>query len=445
MPWCLAAQLAWADPAPPTNSTPPTISGTAQDGDQLAAEPGTWNGDGSTITYQYAGSDGQTGSPIALSAADVGQSLSVTVTPSNDAGPTTAPATSDTVGPVGPLPSTTSLLVSPERAVTNQSVTLIATVTSVVTTNTALSGTVTFEKGDAPIAGCANMPVTPSGQGATVACSTSFAASTASLSAVFSPGPDSIVAGSVSPGQTFVVGPDSSSTSLDASPKVNVGVSTTYTATVTPPPSRPGPVEPTGSVEFFDGGQPIASCADQPLTNGGATCTVTYETLGAHSISARYVGDANFTDSSSAVEPVSAVRAPTSVLGTITATMQWTFYYTPSYTKVTNLVVHGVPSAATVLVKCSGRGCPFAHHASALSKRTRCGKKNNGMCFTSGRFNITPGFASRRLAVGTRVTVEIIRPNWIGKYYRFTMRAHRGPRVQIACLAPGGSVPDAGC
>ena len=60
-------------------------------------------------------------------------------------------------------------------------------------------------------------------------------------------------------------------------------------------------------------------------------------------------------------------------------------------------------------------------------------------------FNVTPGFASRRLAVGARVTVEIIRPNWIGEYYRFTMRARRGPGVQIARLAPGGSVPGAGC
>ena len=183
------------------------------------------------------------------------------------------------------------------------------------------------------------------------------------------------------------------------------------------------------------------------LTNGGATCTVAYANSGAHSITARYVGDANFTGSSSPAEPVSVVPVPTNLLGTITATMQWSFYYKPSYTKITSLVVNGVPSGAVVLVNC-GPAAAAARSATtpASPKRTQCGKQNKGMCFTSGRsFNITPGFASRRLAVGTRVTVEIIRPSWIGKYYRFTMRARRGPRAQIACLVPGGTVPRAGC
>jgi hypothetical protein len=343
------------------------------------------------------------------------------------------------------LPTTTSLLATPTRAVTNQPVTLIATVTSIVSTSTALWGTVTFDDGGTPIEGCSETVLTPSGQSATVACSTAFAAPAASLTAVFSPTPGSILAGSVSTEETVAVGPDSTVTRLDVSPTIDVGATTTYTATVTPPPSRPGPLEPTGSVGFADGGQPIASCAGQPLTNGAATCTVYYATAGAHSITACYAGDANFTGSSSPAEPVSVAPVPTNVLGTITATMEWAFYFTPSYTKVSSLVVNGVPSGATVLVNCSGRGCPFAHRTSALSNRTRCGKKRAGMCFMSGSFNITPGFASRPLAVGTRVAVEIVLPDWVGKYYRFTMRARRGPRVQIACLAPGGSVPGAGC
>jgi hypothetical protein len=289
------------------------------------------------------------------------------------------------------------------------------------------------------------MAVTPNGQSATVACTTSFAASTASLTAVFSPTAGSILAGSVSPGDTLAVGPDSTSTVLDATPTVNLSAATTYTATVAPPSVRPGPFDPTGSVQFLDGGQPIASCASEPLTNGAATCTVTYASTGQHSITARYVGDANFFGSSSPSEAVSAVRVPTGVLGTITATMRWVFYYTPSYTKITNLVVTGVPPGATVVVECTGRGCPFAHHSSVLANRTRCGRSPR-MCFGHGTsFNVTPAFASRRLAVGTRVTVEVVRPNWIGEYYRFTMRARRGPGVQIACLAPGGSVPGAGC
>lgn len=67
------------------------------------------------------------------------------------------------------------------------------------------------------------------------------------------------------------------------------------------------------------------------------------------------------------------------------------------------------------------------------------------MCLMGGSFRITPGFASRRLAVGARITVEITRPHWVGKYYRFTIRSRQAPRVLISCLAPGASVPGQGC
>jgi hypothetical protein len=446
-------------PPAPVNTTAPSVSGTAEQGKTLTVTNGSWSNAPTKYSYAWEQCNssgncspipGATSSSYTLSAVDIGATIACVVTASGPGGQTAASsgktaAVAEAPTPPGSLPTTTSLLATPTRTVTNQPVTLIATVTSIVTTSTALWGTVTFEDGSAPIEGCADMAVTPSGQSATVACSTSFAASTAHLTAVFSPTAGSILAGSASPGEAVVVGLDATATTLDVSPTVNVGATTTYTATVTPPPSRPGPLEPTGSVRFTDGGQPIASCAGQPLTNGAATCTVYYATAGAHSITARYVGDANFTGSSSPAESVSVAPVPTNVLGTITATMEWAFYFTPSYTKVSNLVVNGVPSGATVLVNCSGRGCPFAHHTSALSNRTRCGKKRAGMCFMSGSFNITPGFASRPLSVGTRVAVEIVLPEWVGKYYRFTMRARRGPRVQIACLAPGGSIPGAGC
>lgn len=347
--------------------------------------------------------------------------------------------------PTGPLPTTTALLASPTSAVTNESVTLIATVTSIVNPSTGTWGTVTFDDDGAPIQGCVGMAVTPNGQSATVACLTSFAASRASVTAAFSPAADSVLAGSVSPSGTVTIEPDSTSTTLDASGTVDVGAATTYTATVTPPAARPGPLDPTGSVEFLDGGQPIPSCASQPLANGAATCTVTYAAPGHHSITARYLGDANFDGSSSPSEPVTAAPVPVRAVGTITSTMEWVFYYTPSYTQVRTLVVYRVPSAADVLVSCSGHACPFAHRSSILAKGMPCGKLVR-MCFTHGHsFNITPGFGHRHLPVGTRITVEVTRPNWIGKYYRFTVRARRGPLIQISCLAPGASVPGIGC
>ena len=444
-------------PPAPVNTTAPVLTGTAEQGDTIKVGNGSWS-NSTAFSYAWADCSNTTCSPIAgatsssytLSAADVGSTIICVVTATGPGGSTSANSNKSAVVAAAPTPpasqpTTTAVLASPTTAVTNQSVTLIATVTSSRSSSTALWGAVTFENGGAAIGGCANMPVTPSGQSATVACTASFAASSPQLAAIFNPAAGSILKGSVSPVNAIAVGPDSTSTSVQVSNPVTVGASTTFTATVAPPAARLGPAEPTGSVEFLDGAQPIGSCASQPLANGQTTCTVTYPAAGSHAITARYGGDANFTGSSSPTDPVSVAPVPTNVIGTITSTMQWAFYYTPGFTKVRNLVVNGVSPGATVLVRCSGKGCPFAHRATVLTKRAQCGRKTKGMCLTLGSFEITPGFQSHKLRVGVRITVEIVRPSWVGKFYRFTVRSKRGPRIQIGCLAPGGSVPGAGC
>jgi hypothetical protein len=125
--------------------------------------------------------------------------------------------------------------------------------------------------------------------------------------------------------------------------------------------------------------------------------------------------------------------------------MQWTFHYTRSYTQIRALFVNAVPAGATVLVKCHGRGCPFAHHNLVLAKVKRCGAKTRGICSTHGGIDLAPGFATRHLAIGAQLAVVISRPKWVGKYYAFTVRARRAPSIRIACLAPGGTSPGRGC
>jgi hypothetical protein len=445
-------------PPAPVNTKAPAITGTAEQDDTLSVSNGTWS-NGPTLTYAWeecnsSGSscsaiNGATSNSYALSAADVGSTIVCVVTATGPGGSTSAKTSKTAVVAAAPIPvasqsTTINVLVTPSSPVTNQTVTLIATVTA-GTSSTALWGGVTFENGGAAIAGCANMAVTPSGQSATVACSTSFAASSAQLSAVFIPTTGSILKGSSGSAGTLAIGPDSSSTSLDASGSVTVGTSTTYTATVTPPAARPGPIEPTGSVEFLDGGQPIGSCANQPLANGAATCAITYTSTGTHDISARYSGDANFSGSSSPTGQLDATAPATTVMGTISSTMQWQFYYTPKYTIVRALVVNGVSNGATVVVKCHGHGCPFASHAALLPTGKKCGKKGARMCSAGGSFNVTPGFSGRRLKVGAHITVSIMQPNWVGKTYSFTVRARRGPTIQIGCLAAGSANSPVGC
>jgi hypothetical protein len=431
-------------PPAPVNTQPPAI--TSAKG-TLSVSDGQWDNNPTGFSYAWQscnapGTDcnpipGATSSSYALSAADIGTTIFCLVTATGAGGSTPAKSGKTQVVSASNIPpasqaTTTDLLATPTAPVTNQSVTLVATVTTAAS-STARWGTVTFENGAGAIGGCANMPAAPSGRSATVACSTSFAASTAQLSAVFIPASGSILQGSSSPGTRLTIGPDTSSTTLTAAPSVNVGSSITYTAAVAPA-AHQGPVQPTGWVEFLDGSIPIGSCASQPLSGGAATCTVSYDTSGVHQITARYSGDGNFSGSSSGTNQVSVVPVPTTVLGTITATMQWAFYFTPRYTAVRNLVVNGASPGVKVVVTCHGHGCPFARRATSLSSGKRCGRKAKRPCPAPGMLDLSPTFAGSHLAVGTRITVSVIRPGWIGKSYRFTIRARRAPQVQIGSL-----------
>lgn len=170
-------------------------------------------------------------------------------------------------------------------------------------------------------------------------------------------------------------------------------------------------------------------------------------------------------------------------------TMQWTFHYTPAYTKALSLAVNGAPAGASVLIACHGRGCPFTAHLTVIggvSRRPRdreggygygyghgtgghrrcgsegdghrgcgcgadaqggcgCGVNGQGGCQTGVTLELGSYFQRHRLGVGTRITVAITRRWWIGKYYLFKTRAGHAPRVHVACLAPGETQPGVAC
>jgi len=86
--------------AAPTNSAPPTISGTAQVGSTLTAANGSWNGSPTGYTYAWSRCDqngascaaisGATANTYVLSSVDAGATLRVVVTATNSAGSTQA-------------------------------------------------------------------------------------------------------------------------------------------------------------------------------------------------------------------------------------------------------------------------------------------------------------------------------------------------------------------
>jgi hypothetical protein len=88
----------------PTDTAPPSISGTAQEDQTLTAAPGAWTGSPATYTYQWRDCDpsgfsctdipGATSPAYTASAADVGSTLVVRVTAANAAG-SSQPAVSE--------------------------------------------------------------------------------------------------------------------------------------------------------------------------------------------------------------------------------------------------------------------------------------------------------------------------------------------------------------
>ena len=412
------------------------------------------------------------GQTVGFSSSDPGETISsttnnhdgfytATITSSTTVGFATITATDNSVSPLTSAQarlaqaanaSTTTLIALPSAPVTNQVVTLIATVTSSSSAATP-SGAITFEARGAALSGCAFMPVATSFQSATVTCQTSFSAATspAQVAAVFTSNRGSIVADSTSATDDLAVGRDATSTALDVSnPTVKVGSRATYTVTVTP--IHRGSVAPSGLVEFLDQGAPIASCAGQALINSNAsaaaTCTVTYRKVGEHLITTHYGGDNNFNGSSSSPSQRVSVRTlPVRARGTITSTMLWTFYYTPAYTKVLALMVQNASAGMTARVECRGRGCPFATRATAVTKLKRCSTRAPSRCSSRApaTIDLVRSFRSHRLHAGSQITIELTRPGFIGKSYLFKIRAGHPPVIEIRCLPPGRIRPGVGC
>jgi hypothetical protein len=325
--------------------------------------------------------------------------------------------------------STTALGASPAAPVANQVVTLVATV-SAAGNHGPISGSVTVANFGAPIGGsCSDAPV--SSAHPTVTCRVSFSADSSpeQLTATFTPDADSAVAGS-SGRITLPIARDATSTSLAVSNRAPaITTRTRYTATVRS--RHAGFAEPTGSVQFLDGAKTISGCARQPLRLSGgslaATCSAAYRLPRAHNISARYLGDRDFSASSSLSTKVRALRAITSKLSS-------SFRPTRVYTSITALVVKGVPAGSKVVTVCHGKGCPFARQARSVAT-SRQGR----------RVDLSTPFARRRLAINAVVAVAIVRTNWIGKYYGFVVRSGRAPSAQVSCLAPGSAKPGVGC
>jgi hypothetical protein len=104
---------------PPTNTSPPTISGTAQKGQRLHADPGSWSGS-QPMSFDYrwqrcnasgdscANISGATGHDYVLTSADVGNTVRVVITAHNSAGMGTAASSPTAVVAAPQAPASTA-------------------------------------------------------------------------------------------------------------------------------------------------------------------------------------------------------------------------------------------------------------------------------------------------------------------------------------------------
>lgn len=339
---------------------------------------------------------------------------------------------------------TVTLVASPSSAVTNQPITLFAAVNP---HGGSLAGTVTFYAADHAISGCSDKAV--SNADPTATCPTTFTAATSpgGVTATFTPSGSSNVTAGTGATLLFVGRASTSAAVILPAPTVAAGAKVTYTAAVTP--GWGGAAVPSGTVAFLDRGVAIAACADRPLVASGsspyATCTASSSVSGTHGITAVYNGDQNFLASDAAAQQFS-ILGPR-ILGTMAATMQWSFFYAPKYSRVLDLRVSSAPVGATIHVGCQGGGCPFRDQATKIVRHTGCRSRSGHRCSTvsAGIVQLAPAFGKRHLRVGAQVSIAIVQPRWVGKYYGFTFRARRGPSVQVSCLAPGAIRPGKSC
>jgi Bacterial Ig-like domain (group 3) len=422
--------------AVPAAAAPPVIQGTPHQGQTLTLGQGTWANNPASITDQWEDClgavcipiAGQTGGTYTLGPGDVGHTIVVVETATNDGGPG-LPAASAHTGIVTATSTTSVVAFSASAPMANQSLTLVATVVS-TSGNANPAGSMTFLNGATAIRGCTGMGV-KGGQSSTVVCQASFPAGTPLISAAYVPGPGSLVDGSNSAPTAVTVGRDPTSISLAVTTKVARGGRATYSATVVLPVSNSGPAAPTGSMRFFDRGHAIPACVNQQLTNLTSTCTVKYRRRGTHHISALYTGDANFSSSASPARFVKIVNTAPTVTGFVKSTLQWTFFYHPKYTQLILLKAFGIVKGTGVLLMCLGDGCPF----DTLQVPGAGG----------GSISLLPEFRGHHLRAGTHVIVRLTHQHWVGKYYSFTMRAGRPPLIGMSCLAVGKVTPGVGC
>lgn len=107
---------------------------------------------------------------------------------------------------------------------------------------------------------------------------------------------------------------------------------------------------------------------------------------------------------------------------------------TKARTKVTTLVLSGIPAGTTVRIDCrrhgksraAKRSCPFATKRRTFNKAT-------------AKADLTKYFKKRQMIPGTAIELRLTKLGAIGKIVRYTIRSAKRPRTTTRCLPPGAA------
>jgi hypothetical protein len=98
-------------------------------------------------------------------------------------------------------------------------------------------------------------------------------------------------------------------------------------------------------------------------------------------------------------------------------------------TRVRQQQVKPIVAGTSVVLRCTGRGCPF-------KRRTLTPK-------AGASAELTRLFEKRKLRPGTLIEVRVLRPGLIGRVVRYRIRRSKRPAAQTMCLVPGAAAPGA--